>query len=359
MLTTPMLNDIKTFNSNKDNIITFNVVGGNQVIANNLMIERVSDNVVVYNQTQETFNLRHTLPGSVLVNGVNYRAKVRTRDINNNWSEFSATLIFWCYSEPLLNITNIDYDNQNRVYNQTVLFNTTYTQSEGEILQSYRYLLYNENRDLLKSFPEQYADGVQSLTQEIAGLENGLLYHIEVKTLSPDGNSGTTGLIHFKPFYIAPKLTVTVTPENLSEQGAIKVSANVIQIILKLYDNNGNQINPMNIEYVDDDWIDMNRLDYDKLIADEGFNILQSNFLLQLWCKDLPEDKVFLTLFAPQGRLEMFKFKNRIRVYKYIDKLDFQEYFVSNEFEEVVDGQELMIYMKQDNHLMDLQVEPL
>ena len=77
-----------------------------------------------------------------------------------------------------------------------------------------------------------------------------------------------------------------------------------------------------------------------------------------MWCKDLPENKVFLTLYSPQGKLEMFKLNNRIRVYKYIDRLDFQGYFVSNEFE-IIDGQELTIYMKQDNHLIDLQVEPL
>ena len=102
----------------------------------------------------------------------------------------------------------------------------------------------------------------------------------------------------------------------------------------------------------------MNRIDYAKLVADEGFNILQSNFILQLWCKDLPEDNVFLTLYAPQGRIEMFKLNNRIRIYKHIDNLDFQGYFVSDEFE-ILDGQELMIYMKQDSHLIDLQVEPL
>ncbi len=358
MLTTPILNDIKTFSATQENIFTFSVIGGNQVVGNNLVIERISDNVVVYNNIQETFNFRHTLPSLMLINGVNYRAKIRTKDINNNWSAFSNSLLFWCYSKPNLYITNIDYENQNRVNNQTVIFETMYTQDEGEVLQSYRYLLYDENKDLLKSFPEKYDDGNQPLTQEIAGLENGVLYYLEVKTLSPSGNSGTTGLINFEPFYIAPKLMVAVDSTNLPEQGAIKINANIIQIILKLYDNNGIQINPMNVEYIDSDWIDMTRVDYGKLVADGGFNILQSNFMLQLWCKDLPEDEVFLTIYAPQGRIEMFKLKNKIRVYKYIDNLDFQGYFASNDFT-LSDGQEIMIYMKQDNHLIDLQVEPL
>jgi len=358
MLTTPILNDIKTFNATKDYTFTFNVIGGNQVVGNNLVIERISDNAVVYNQSQETFNFKHTLPAYTLTNGLNYRAKIRTKDINNNWSSFSTTLLFWCYSKPELHITTIDYENQNRVYNQTVLFEATYTQAENEIMQSYRYLLYNENKDLLKTFPEQFADGIQPLMQEITGLENGKLYYLEVVTLSPVGNTGSSGLVNFKPFYIAPKLTIAVTPENLPEQGAIKVSANIVQIILKLYDSHSNQINPMDVEYIDDEWIDMNRSDYLKLVADEGFNVFNDNFIMQLWCKDLPENKTFLTLYAPQGRLEVFKLKNRIRVYKYINDLNNPRYFVSNKYT-LSSKQEKMVCLKQDNHLIDVQVTPL
>ena len=358
MLTTPILNDIKTFDANNENIFIFNTIGGNQVVGNNLVIERVNDNVVVYNNIQETFNFRHTLPSLILTNGINYRARIRTKDINNNWSAFSNSLLFWCYSKPNLYIINIDYENQNRVNNQTVIFQTTYSQDESEILQSYRYLLYNSNQELLKSFSEIYANGTLPLTQEITGLENGVLYYLEVKTLSPNGNSGTTGLINFKPFYIAPKLIVTVEPKNLSSQGAIQIDANIVQIILELYDNNGNQINPLNVEYIDNEWIDMTRIDYGRLVADGGFSILQSNFMLQMWCKDLPEDKVFLTLFSPDGKIEMFKSNNRIRVYKSINNLDFKNYYVSDEFV-LTEGQELTIYMKQDNNLIDLKVEPL
>lgn len=359
MLTTPILSEIKTFSATIPYEFTFNVRGGSQVVANNLVIERISDNAEIYNQTQESFSFRHELPADTLVNGVNYRIKVRTKDISGKFSNFSASLLFWCYSKPSLYITTINYDDQNRVYNQTVIFETIYSQSENELLQSYRYLLYDENKNLLSSFPEHYSDGNDMLTQEIAGLENGRLYYIEVITLSPNGNMGTSGLINFKPFYIAPKFTITLTPENLIEQGAVKISANILQIILKLYDDMGNQINPFNVQYIDNEWINMNRIDYDKLVADEGFNILSDDFILQLWCKELPESKVFLTLFSPQGKIEMFKFNNKIRLYKYINNLDFQGYYVSDDFELDSFDQELMIHVKQENQTIDIIVETL
>lgn len=356
MLTTPILNDIRTFDAHDGYEFMFNVVGGSQIVGNNLVVEQIDDNAVVYNTIQEGFNFRHRLPPSVLNNGMNYRAKIRTRDINGNWSAFSTAKLFWCYSKPQLSITTIDYGNQNRVYNQTVLFETTYSQAENESMQSYRYLLYNSNKDLLNSFSEVFASGSSPLTQEIAGLENGALYYLEVKTLSPSGNAGTTGLIHFRPFYVAPKLIVTLTPENLPDQGAIKVNANIIQIIMKLYDNYGREINPLDIEYIDDEHLDMTRIDYDRLVADEGFNILQENFILQLWCKDMPDDKVFLTLFAPEGKLELIKYGSRVRLLKSIDRFDSQTHFASNVVEEA--WNDIMIYIKQQDGLVDVQVAP-
>lgn len=358
MLVTPIWNNIKTFNANKEYIFTFNVMSGNQVVGNNLVIERLDDNVVVYDGIQDTFNFRHILPAGTLENGKSYRAKVRTKDINNNWSNFSNWFIFWCFSEPVLTITTIDYQNQNRVYNQTILFETTYAQAEGEPLQSYRYLLYDENKILLKAFPERFADGSEPLTEEITVTEANKLYHLEVQTISPNGNIGTTGLVPFTAAFVAPRLTAAIIAENVPEQGAIRLSASIIQIRLKLYDNNGNLIDYEDIEYVDNDWIDMNREDYGYLIADEGFDITDNNFILQLWCKNLPENKVFLTLYSPQGKIEMFKLKNRIRVYKYVNNLNIKGYFVSNEFE-ANENQNIMIYMKQENHLIDLFVEAL
>lgn len=356
MLTTPMLSDIKTFNAKKDKTINFNVIGGNQVVGNNLVIERLDNNTAVYNESQETFNFTHTIKSDSLENGVNYRAKIRTKDINNNWSDFSDTVLFWCFTEPELLITNIDYENQNRVYNQTVLFNTTYKQNENEILQSYRYLLYNSNKELLESFPEKYSDGSTPLIQEVTGLKNSTLYYIEVKTISPHGNIGTTGLINFKPLYVTPQLSVAIEAENLPEQGAIRINTSIVQTILRLYDNNGVIINPEDVEYVKSEWLDMTRVDYAELVGDGSLNTTQSDFFLQLWCKKLPEDKIFLTFSSPYGQVEMFKRDNTIRVNKTLYELKNGNYFKSNELV-VGEDEEIVIYMRQEDELIDLKIE--
>jgi len=358
MLTNPILAyPIKPFDATKDYEFIFYVNGGNQVLRNNLIIENVSDNVEVYNQTIESFSYKHKVLANMLVNGTVYKVKIRTGGLDNTWSQFSEYQMFYCLTPAIITIPTIDYTNQNRVYNQTVNFEAVYTQSENEQLQSYRFLLFDSNKDLIKSFPEQFYSGSGNLSQEITGLDNGTLYYIQVKTESVNGLLSGTELIWFKPLYITPRLSLVLTPENLAEQGAIKLSANIVQIIGKLYDNNGVQVNPLDVEYIDGEWLDLTRFDYDKLNFDDGFNIAQSDFTMKLWCKNIPDDKVFLTLNSPYGKVELMKYNNRIHAIKTSMFHKLKAHFISDEFD-FTSNMQYMIYLKQTNNLIDMVVVP-
>lgn len=363
MLITPILKSdmpistIRPFDATKDYEFIFYVNGGDQVLRNNLVIKDLETNEVVYDENQETFAFIHILPANTLKNGKAYKAKIRTGGINNTWSQFSESQMFYCFSPAIITIPTIDYNNQNRVYNQTVLFEATYTQPEGEQLQSYRFLLYNENKNLIKSFPEKFYQNEDSLTQEIAGLQNGKLYYIQIKTESVNGLLSETNLIWFKPFYITPKLSVVLFPENLPEQGAIKLSANIVQIIGKLYDNNGKLIDPNIVEYIDDEWLDLTRLDYDKLVFDNAFDILQNDFIMKIWCKNILDNKTFLILYSPYGNIKLIKYDNRIHAFKTNKYHNIKSHFVSDVFN-FVDNNQYMIYLKQVNNLIDILIKP-
>lgn len=357
-LTTPILKNIKTFDIKNGERIGFDVVGGNRIEANNLVIERVSDGVSVYNETQYSFNFTHELPPVSLANGVNYRAKIRTKGRGNVWSSYSPSVLFWCFSSPRLYIENIRYDDQNRIYNQTWLFETSYRQAESEILQSYRYILYNSNKELIKTFSEIFTDGKKNLVQEITGLKNDELYYLEVITLSPNGNSGSTGLIHFRPFYIAPNLVVAITPKAIPEEGAIKISANLVQIIMKLYDGDGKEIHPSNVEYKDGQYLDMNREDYSKLVADQGFDIFSSDFILKMWLKNIPDETGLISLFNNIGSIDFFRKADRIMAYKKMNNLDIKDYYASNSFA-TGELDDIMIEVIQKDNVLEIKVEVL
>lgn len=358
ILTTPRLNNIDVFDAKVEKRIRFDVIGGNQVVANNLIIERLSDNREVYNQEQDAFNLYHVIQPNSILNGVDYRAKIRTKDRQGNWSPFSTSVIFWALSKPSVTIDNIAYHDQNRVYNQTVIFEATYKQKEEESVQSYRYLIYDSNKVLIQSFAEQFQPTDGKLTQEVAGLQNGEIYYVELKTISANGNNGTSGLVLVRPFYVVPKVNAVVTADTLPDKGAIKISANIVQVIMRLYDNKGSEIVVEDIEYLDGESIDLTRKDYQTLIADKGINIVGGDFMLKLWVKNIREHANICSIFNERGQIDIFKKDNTIRAYKSIRGSDIMDYYTSNTYEDT-ENQEVMLVIRQENDSMDIKVTTL
>lgn len=357
MLTTPVLvTPINPFDARDDYEVQFYVEGGGQVVRNRLVIEDMSTGVEVYNHVAETFSNRHTIPMGTLSNGVQYEMYVATGGINNKWSNDSERESFYCFSKAAINIPTIAYSDQNRVYNQTVTFEATYTQSENETPESFRFLLFDSNRNLIKSFPEQFYASTGVIEQEIAGLEDGQLYYIQVKTISVNGLLTDTDLVWFKPFYVVPKLSAVLTPTNQKEDGAIKISSNIVQIIGKLYDNNGNEIAHDSIEYLEGSKLDLTRPDYKELVFGGGFDIMQEEFMLKLWCQKIKEDVVFSTLRGEKGKIDLVKRDNRIHAYKSGMGHDIVAHFASDVFNFSL-ASSYMIYIKQKNSLIHVEVK--
>lgn len=359
MLTTPFIrSQIKPFSPSAAYDFLFDYRSGDQAVRNNLEVQRLSDNFTAYNQTIESFTLKHTLPANTLQSGAAYRARVRIGSVSGQWSQFSEWVIFWVLDSPTLTIDNIDYANQNRVYSQTVEFSASYSHANSELLSSYRYNLYSSNRQLIQSYSEKFSDGSSPLTQEIAGLQNGELYYIELKTISVNLQETSTGLILVRPFYITPKITSAITVENKADEGAVKVTANIIQIVGRLYDNDGNEIEKDLIEYVDNAKLDMNRPDYAKLVFDKGFETDTENFTMKLWCKNLPAsfDRVFLTMLSEYGQLDFKSYNSRIHVLKHINRVSYPSHYVSNEYVFLPDKQ-FMIYVKSVNGAIDIEIK--
>src|SRR5699024_4705272 len=115
---------------------------------------------------------------------VSYKARIKAGGANGEWSEWSDWVFFWVLEDPIVNITNIDYLNQNRVYSQTVNFIASYNHPDDEQLQSYRFTLYDSNKNILNVYEEKYYTDEVLLEQEVTGLSNGELYYIELKVFT-------------------------------------------------------------------------------------------------------------------------------------------------------------------------------
>lgn len=341
-LVTPVISPFSPFPSNIAQTIVFTVgSGGSQVTQNKINIYNNSTNALLYTSTTQTFLLQSIIPSNTLTNSSTaYKVIIQTGDINNNWSIASDAVVFYVLENVVLTFTNIT---SGQVYNQNITFSATYSQAQLEILQSYIYNLYDNNQSLLQSYPNTYTS-TSPLTQLIQGLANNTLYYVEVKTVSVNGQLGTSGLIPFTPFYVAPSLYSTLTTTPNTSTGSIAVDAIILQELGVM--DTGTAI------YQDGTWIDLTQ--GGQVSYQNGFAINQSDFLLKLWCKNIPIDIVFLKLYSLNGRIELHMADSMVHAYVYLDGLTaIKPHFVSNVVTIITD-QTFMIDMKYQYGLLDL-----
>ena len=67
-LTTPILYSVSAFDATQAQVFNFNILGGNQVVANTLTIKNNATLATVYSETQTTFKFEHILPANTLTN---------------------------------------------------------------------------------------------------------------------------------------------------------------------------------------------------------------------------------------------------------------------------------------------------
>ena len=133
------------FDSKFDREFEF-VYDGNQCFSNRLIVKNNSTNEVVYNQLQDTLQLKHVLPRNTLSNGVQYNARIVAIDANGVSSEESDTILFYCFTTPTfgLNIANNDV-----VRSSNKEFVIAYSQQEGEVLQNFQIILSDMSKQKL------------------------------------------------------------------------------------------------------------------------------------------------------------------------------------------------------------------
>ncbi len=342
MLTRPQITSVngmlKPFDATENYILRFNVVGGNQVFKNEIEIYNNDTNVRVFQETIPSFEFYHTIPLGTLINGTMYKVRLRTYDSLNNTSAWSDYVLFKCLSKAIITIPSII---NGEVKNQTELFTGNYVQTENSELESFRFYLYNSDKNIISFSSEIFGTDLQ---YQFTGLENGKEYYVEIKVISIDGLEGTSGLIKFKANYLQPILKNLLTLENQSDKGNIKVSAKIVRVL--------GQIGSGKISYESGY---LNLLGGSVYFDNEnGFGI-DDDFTLQIWCKGLVNNDTFLTLYAKQGKIEIAYKNNRIYIYEKINSEI--RYMIYSDEISITDLQDTYIYVQHKNGLFNLETE--
>lgn len=350
----PMLLRIAPFDATKGSSLYYTYSGSSQTLENNLRITDVGTGMIVYDFNHSSFEKVHHIPPDAIQNGKTYKAKLRVKFLDGTYSPYSNEVEFKAIATPVLDIENID--GQGYVYNSDITFIARYSQPNGERVKTYRYHLYDENEDLIKSFPLRVpSDGAGIILTETASkLEKGKGYFIEISIETVNGFVWSQRE-RFIPLYIVPSINGLVQTRNDSKEGFVRITANLKQLL-------GTQVKPDpddpyisdNYEYEDDDWI---VVPPDQPLIYKGLGMNRaSDFIMKLWCRNVPDNSKFLELTPKDKKgigIQFWKYKDRIVAEKRYNNV------VSRHVSNVVtvpNNVDYMLYVKVIEHRIELYI---
>lgn len=302
MLTTPILYSQAAFDATQAHTFTFNVVGGEQVTQNKLVITNQSTNKIVYQAVQTTYKFEHILPANKLVNGVYYSAYVITYNTNGVASSRSNSIQFYCYSTPSFAFSNLPINNV--IANSSYNFQATYNQAEGELLNSYSFTLYDAQRIQIATSGVQYVGSASApptiISYQFTGFIDKTNYYIRAIGQTAQGTQVDTGLIAISIIYTASSLFSIIELNNNCSGGYVLVKSNLIEIGAK-----SNLSPPI---YVDNDTAVDVRTTGRYVEWDSGFE-LNSDFTASLWGRDFNENSNIITMTDDLGNNIIIRYR--------------------------------------------------
>ena len=302
MLTTPILYSQAAFDATQAHTFTFNVVGGEQVTQNKLVITNQSTNEIVYQVVQTTYKFEHILPANTLTNGVYYSAYVITYNANGAASSQSNSIQFYCYSTPSFAFSNLPINNV--ITNSSYNFQATYNQTEGELLNSYSFTLYDAQRIQIATSGTQYVGATTTpptiVTYQFTGFVDRTSYYIRAIGQTAQGTQVDTGLIAISVLYTVPSLFSVIELNNNCSGGYVIVRSNLIEI--------GSESNPTPPNYVDNNTAVDVRNNGQYVEWSSGFE-LNSDFTASLWGRDFNENSNIITMTDDLGNNIIIRYR--------------------------------------------------
>ena len=284
-LTRPVLINIAAFDATQQAVFRFNVVGGDQVTKNRLVISDNTTNTSVYDETITTYRYEHVVPANTLTNGTYYNAVVYTFNAQNESSVASSPIQFYCYTTPTITFTNIT--ESGIVNNSTYSFDFTYNQAQSEPLNFYVVNLYDTAGSIISTSGETYAQSTTvplELSYTFAGFEDGISYGIEVVGTTINNTIVRTGIVHFSVAYIKPNVYTLAELRNNCLEGYINILSNIAII--------DGEVVPGPPVFIDNKELDL-REDGAYITWDSGYTI-PGDFTAQIVGRDFtPYKKIF------------------------------------------------------------------
>jgi len=266
-LPTPSIVSVNVFDAKYSKDVEFYYIG-NQPIKNRAVIVDNETLETIYDSTIDTLKLSHIIPADTLVNGKQYTIQIQVFDSNNDESELSDPILFYCYSTPYFDIEGIP-----EIYKAASIDVTlSYSQTEGELLKSYQYILYDNNKIVISKSDVLYDYGNSHI---FYGLDNNRTYYVQCVGETIHGFLLNTDYKLINVVYDTIPADMLVQLENHRCSGYISLDTNMIVVDYELANDN----------YVLEN--DTLTLTDNSITYKDGFNI-EDDFALLVEAKNLP-----------------------------------------------------------------------
>lgn len=275
ILQTPSITAIDSFDPSYDRDIDF-YYEDNQPYKHRIVIINNQTNQTVYDKTIESMRKYITIPAKTLTGGVQYLIQIQVFDIDGNKSNLSDPVLFYCFSIPILNFSNVI--NEQIYRNASIELSLTYSQAQNEQIKDYQFTLYSQDKILLTSSKVFYSSTLSSYT--FYGLQNNTKYYVRAYGETINGMQMDTGYVAINIQYERIPANIGFYIQNIYDKGYISIETNILSI--------GYETENDNYEFVDGCLI----LKNNSLTYNEGFEIT-GDFSLFIEAKKLPISKFF------------------------------------------------------------------
>ena len=277
-LVTPIGIPIPAFDATQSQVFSFTVRGGDQVVGNILtIIDNVSGDIV-YQHEVTSYVYNQTVPANTLQNNKYYAFYFVTKNVNGNLSYQSSNITFRTFTTPTLTFTDIPPTHiiESGSYNFTVQYN----QSEGELLNTLYFYLYDATHTLITTSPVYTSTAVPPInfTHHFNEFIDDEKYYIRAVATTVYNTVVDTGYIEINVNYAYEGAYFAVTALNNSKSGYVQVSNNITEIDGQVYDVNKQPTSPT---YINHNSLLLERGEY--LIWSDGFSFANDVFSAQRW----------------------------------------------------------------------------
>lgn len=269
----PIGYSMSAFDATQSQTFKFTVEGGNQVKYNKIIVRDNTTNATIYENKIESYTLSQTIPSNTLTNGVYYNYSFVTYDTNENASEESTSIPFYCYTTPTVVFTNLPTNNN--IQSSSFQFVVQYNQIEDEPLNNLNIYLYDSNSELLQSSgnltsvmipPINFVFNVSDLIDEEQ-------YYIQALVETKYGTIvySTKELLTIN--YTSPTMFNLVDLTNNCSDGSVTVTNNIVSI--------DGESNPTPPTYLNER-VDL--ISYDTWIKwCQGYNFKNDEYTIAIW----------------------------------------------------------------------------